>query len=113
MGFGVAKPWGESDRYDFIVDAEGRLFKVQVKSAHCACYRSGIAYKINTRPRWVRPYQAHEIDLLVAFIVPLDIWYVFPPSAFETITAVHLFPQCKRKTSKYERYREAWDLFRK
>ncbi len=34
LGFGVAKPWGDSDPYDFIVETGGRLWKVQVKSAH-------------------------------------------------------------------------------
>src|SRR2546429_4503199 len=36
LGFGVAKPWGDSDAYDFIVQTGGRLWKVQVKSAHVA-----------------------------------------------------------------------------
>ena len=35
LGFGVAKPWGDSDPFDFIVQAGGKLSKVQVKSAHC------------------------------------------------------------------------------
>src|SRR5207253_4453624 len=35
LGFGVAKPWGDSS-YDFIVQTSGRLWKVQVKSAHVA-----------------------------------------------------------------------------
>src|SRR5205807_1544095 len=34
LGFRVAKPWGDSDPYDFIVETGGRLWKVQVKSAH-------------------------------------------------------------------------------
>ena len=33
MGFGVAKPWGDSEPYDFIVAVRGRLWKVQVKAA--------------------------------------------------------------------------------
>ncbi len=31
MGVAVAKPWGESRGYDFIVDDEGQLCRVQVK----------------------------------------------------------------------------------
>src|SRR5882757_6613850 len=42
MGIGVAKPWGDSERYDFIIDVGGRLLKVQIKSAHCvSAARSG------------------------------------------------------------------------
>jgi hypothetical protein len=32
LGFGVAKPYGDSERYDFILDSGERLWKVQVKS---------------------------------------------------------------------------------
>jgi hypothetical protein len=32
MGFRVARPWGDSDRYDFILDSGGRLWRVQLKS---------------------------------------------------------------------------------
>lgn len=41
MRFGVAKPWGDSDRYDFIVDVLGRLLRVQIKSAHCVSANAG------------------------------------------------------------------------
>src|SRR5262245_22998375 len=41
MGFGVAKPWGERGRYDFIVDTRERLCRVQVKSAHRASVEGG------------------------------------------------------------------------
>jgi hypothetical protein len=32
LGLNVAKPWGDSERYDFIVDSGRRLLRVQVKS---------------------------------------------------------------------------------
>ena len=41
MGFGVSKPWGDSDRYDFVVDAGGRLWRVQVKSAYRSTKEGG------------------------------------------------------------------------
>jgi len=28
LGFGVAKPWGDSERYDFILDSGQRLWRV-------------------------------------------------------------------------------------
>ena len=30
LGFAVAKPWGDSERYDYILDAGGRFWRVQV-----------------------------------------------------------------------------------
>src|SRR5207248_9417920 len=38
-GLTPAKPWGDSKRYDFIVDNDRRLFRVQVRSA--SVLRSG------------------------------------------------------------------------
>jgi PD-(D/E)XK nuclease superfamily protein len=32
LGFGVAKPWGDSERYDFIIDSGHNFWRVQVKS---------------------------------------------------------------------------------
>ena len=37
LGFGVAKPWGDSERYDFILDCGHGFWRVQVKSTErCA-----------------------------------------------------------------------------
>ncbi len=36
LGFGVAKPCGDSERYDFILDSGKRLWRVQVKSTYVA-----------------------------------------------------------------------------
>src|SRR5208283_5861543 len=44
LGFGVAKPWGESSRYDLIVDNGRRLLRVQVKSAHRAGAHGGYTF---------------------------------------------------------------------
>lgn len=111
MGFGVAKPWGDSDRYDFIVDIAGRLLKVQVKSAHRVSASPGGGYNIRAHGHVRRSYAAGEIDLLVAYIAPADIWYVFPPAAFQTMKSLRLFPERKQKVSKFEQYREAWHWF--
>ena len=113
LGFGVAKPWGDSERYDLIVDVAGRLLKVQVKSAHCVCAQPGGGYHIRAHPHQRTPYRVDEIDLLVAYIVPEDIWYIFPPHAFRTMKSLRLFPYRGKKMSKLEQYREAWHTFRK
>src|SRR5438132_4870328 len=41
LGFGVAKPWGNGERYDFILDTGTRLWRVQVKSTRGAV-RGGV-----------------------------------------------------------------------
>ncbi len=111
MGFGVAKLWGDSDRYDLIVDVSGRLLKVQIKSAHCVRASPGGGYNVRCCGHRRRSYQPAEIDLLVAYIVPEDMWYVFPPSAFRSMKSLRLFPHQKQKVSKFNQYREAWHFF--
>jgi hypothetical protein len=100
MGFGVSKPWGDSERYDFILNAGRVLWRVQIKSIftrrHCQIRSSG---------RSGIPYTADEIDFLVVYIGFRDLWYVFP------ITAVqhgYLYLNTDARQSRHEKYREAW-----
>ena len=109
LGFSVAKPWGESDRYDFIVETGGRFLRVQVKSAYSAGEHGGYTFHAHGNlPTDV--YTSQDIDFLVAYIVPEDVWYVFPIQLFKGITGARLFPSSRRRMSRYEKYREAWSL---
>src|SRR5437867_11060603 len=31
LGFGVSRPWGDSERYDFVLDSGQRLWRAQIK----------------------------------------------------------------------------------
>jgi hypothetical protein len=53
-------------------------------------------------------YSADQIDFLVAYIFPKDLWYVFPVEVVQHRKGVCLTPGSKR--SKFEQYREAWKL---
>jgi hypothetical protein len=107
LGFSVAKPWGESERYDVVLRAGKVFWRVQVKSVRSKS-PSRKHYRVTTT-NWLRlPYTADEIDFLVAYIFPEDTWYVLPVSAVENRKALCISPKCKR--SKLEKYREAWKL---
>jgi len=68
LGFSVAKPSGESDRYDFILDNGARTWRVQVKSAHCD---GKTGYSLHACGNvQSRTYTAADIDFFVAYIVP-------------------------------------------
>ena len=110
LGFSVAKPWGDSDRYDFIIESEGRFSRVQVKTASCV---SKGAYSIHACGCvHTRVYTAAEIDFLVAYIVSAQLWYILPVSLFTRIAHVKLHPFREKPVSRYEIYREAWDSMR-
>jgi hypothetical protein len=110
LGFGVAKPWGDSDPYDLIVDSGRRLWRVQVKSAYRAGEYGGYTFHAHGNEN-KKVYSLKDIDVLVAYIVPEDLWYVVPVSVFRRIKGMKLFPGSRRRRSKFEAFREAWELF--
>ena len=113
LGFKVTKPWGDSERYDFVLDSGQRLWRVQIKCT--AAERAG-GYHIQPihfvygKSKVV--YTVDDIDVLAAHIVPLDLWYVVPVQALAQGTSLRLYPDDGCKTARFEKYREAWDLFR-
>jgi hypothetical protein len=106
LGFGVAKPWGDSDRYDFIVDAGGRLWRVQVKSSHRAGKYGEYHFRMSDNS--FQTYEENEIDALVCYVAPMDAWYVFPPEVFRGRRSLTFFGGSVRRLSKFEKYREGW-----
>lgn len=110
LGFSVAKPWGDSDPYDFITQSGGRLCRVQVKSAHKKGKQGGYSFRAHNHA--LRAYRANEIDALVAHVVPEKVWYVLPVKVVKGLRSLKLYPGSKRRRSKYEKYREAWGELR-
>lgn len=72
LGFGVAKPCGDGERYDFILDSGERLGRVQVKSTYVARSHS---YQVSAKgclDGKGKAYMAEQIDILIAYIVAED-----------------------------------------
>ena len=113
LGFGVAKPWGESERYDFVLDSGKRFWRVQVKSTYVGRapkYSVNICRSIAGKKK--TPYTAEEIDILVVYIVTEDAWYVVPVRDFAPRTRLCFFPSGSKKGGLYEKYRDAWNLMK-
>lgn len=113
LGFSVAKPWGEGERYDVIVRVGSACWRVQVKSV-LAKTSTRPYYRVQTTGAPTRNghslYSASEIDFLVAYIFPEDAWYIFPATLIENSKALCITHGSKR--SRFEQYREAWKLMR-
>jgi len=110
LGFAVARPYGDSDRYDFIVHSGQHFWRVQVKSSSAMQYG---AYPVNAQRNaneGAIPYTAEEIDFLVAHIVPEDAWFVIPVRAFTPGKSVRVYPRGDARSGRYEKYRDAWCL---
>src|SRR5579864_8291970 len=113
LGFHVSRPWGDSERYDFILDAGSRLWRVQLKCTEvirARGYDIQPIYAIYGQGKVV--YTADEIDVLVAHIIPKDTWYVLPVEAFVPCKSLRFYPDIVCRRARWERYREAWHLLR-
>lgn len=87
LGHSVSIPFGNADKYDFILDINGKLFKVQCKHANEKRDETGeVAYiqlkttwQSHNSHGWVRnQYTADDIDFFATFyqgncyLIPID-----------------------------------------
>jgi len=113
LGFVVAKPWGDSEPYDFIVNPKKSFifWRVQVKSAHTVGQDGGCSFRAHDHEQ--RSYTAENIDALVAYARPMNAWYVMPVRVVEELKSLMLYPESRKKRSRFEKWREAWEVFRR
>jgi len=115
LGFGVAKPYGESKRFDFILSRGGRVWRVQVKSTYTALKRGYRIHAVGNTRHGAGIYTKNEIDLIVVYLATEDIWYVIPIEAVGRRRSIYFYPKAtfypngnQRGLRRYEKYREAW-----
>jgi hypothetical protein len=103
LGFNVARPWGDSGRYDVAVELAGRFLRMQVKSTEMWL---GTCYLCQLYAFGQRAYTAKEIDYYAIYVLPADVWYIFPVRRLAGMRTIALTPHLKGH--KYERYMENW-----
>lgn len=112
LGFGVAKPLGDNEPFDFILNSGHRLWRVQVKSTYRQD-KSG-AYSLRTTRAAVhgkpRTYSSEMIDILAGWVMPLDVWYIIPVQAFAPRRTLAVYPHRDPAAGQFEPFREAWCL---
>ncbi|MFY9791274.1 MAG: group I intron-associated PD-(D/E)XK endonuclease [Candidatus Sulfotelmatobacter sp.] len=108
LGFTVLIPWGDSNRYDSVVELDRGFLRVQVKSA------TGYAehrYRVKTTGASGQVYTSKEIDFFVAYVVPENLWYIIPIQAVGSRKAIRFYPTTRRPSrALFEKYRESWCL---
>jgi PD-(D/E)XK endonuclease len=113
LGFHVSRPWGDSERYDFILDTGSLLWRVQLKCTEVIRARGYDIQPIHSiYGRGKVIYTADQIDFLVAHIIPKDTWYVLPVDVIASSTSLRFYPGIECKCARWESYREAWHLLR-
>ena len=114
-GFNVLKPVGDRLPYDLAIDVNGKLIRIQIKSAWF--YRG--AYKVdarmtktNRRNRIRKYYHKNDFDFAIIYIQDLNIFYIMPQKIFSSYRSeISLVETAKRQRKpKSAEYRENWDL---
>ena len=114
-GFRVLKPVGDRFPYDLAVDLNGKLLRLQVKSA----WRSNGLYMVDSRRtktnrRQMRraKYSQKDFDFAILYIEELDVSYIMPIDVFSSYkSGIALVEEHKRQRKpKSYQYREAWKI---
>ena len=121
-GIGVARPYGDSHAYDFLVQHGRKLARVQVKSCFTKRERRQTGFSILARHRMKKgaglAYSQEDVDFIAAYVAPYEAWYVIPIEALEGSISIRLHPglcpgrKTRRSGGFYEAYREAWHLLK-
>ena len=111
-GFDVLEPVGDYLPYDRVaVNSGGESFRVQVKGTRYK-QKGKQSYNImaatgNDVKTIISP---EEVDVLAAYVVPADAWYLIPADKL-TSKSVYLSPLDNSSVGKYETFRDAWNVF--
>jgi hypothetical protein len=110
LGFATAKPYGDSRRYDFILDVGRRLWRVQVKSSSAKQYGSYMVNLQRNANGEIVFYDASEIDFVVAYVFPCEAWFVIPVEAIAGRKTAKVCLHGNPRSGKLGKYWEAWGL---
>jgi hypothetical protein len=109
-GFATAKPYGDSRRYDFILDVGRQLWRVQVKSSSAKQYGSYMMNLQRNANGDTIAYDPTEIDFVVGYVMPCDAWFVIPVEAIAGRKTAKLCLHGNVGSGKLGKYSEAWGL---
>ncbi len=114
----MLRPVGDRLPYDLAVDVDGRLLKIQVKSAW---FRNGSYIvdsrrtKTNRRFMIRRRYERGDFDFAILYIDELHLFYVMPYEVFVSYGSeiTLLESDVRQRQPKSFQYKEAWSLLKK
>ena len=117
FGWGVAKPIGDRLPYDLIADVNGKLVRLQVKSAWFNSFDQNYCIDVRrtktNRRKMVRSlYRDKDFDFAMVYLSEIRIFYVFPVKVFigfgSTLSLVET--EKRQRKPKSANYREAFEL---
>ena len=108
-GYMVSSPIGTAD-YDFVVDVNEKIYKIQVKSSKNGSGHVMICKGSNGQGNTGKgkyPYPKNSIDFFAVHDVVPNQWYIIPREATGDAKAVRL---AYKSEGKYSKYKDNWEF---
>jgi hypothetical protein len=109
MGFDVALPWGDNQKFDFLLrHRSGRAIRVQVKGTGRLHRRGYEVQPVHATRGGKKRYTKKDIDVIAAHVQPEDAWYLIPIEKVGRAKSLRLYPgiESKRNPSLRKSRRE-------
>lgn len=110
LGYDISIPWGDNARYDFVLDVNHKLYKIQCKTSHKE--EEGV-YRFNCRSTYVNSqgnrsasYAAEDVDFFCTFIE--GCCYLIPLSETSKREKVMRFVKPKNNQTKGITFAQAY-----
>lgn len=106
----VSKPFGERQRYDFIIDSGNNTKRIQVKSTNNyseekKCFEFVCGHGGSSK----EPYTKTDIDFFAFYLIPKDIWYIVPVYSIQS-TRVRFYDN--NKTCRLGMFLGNWKILK-
>ena len=116
-GFKVLKPIGDRLAYDLAIDINGKLVRLQVKSAwfdkSSDCFIVDVRRTKTNRRRMVRQrYDVKDFDFAIVYLDVPHVFYIMPVSVFVSFGSTISFVETdkRQRKPKSAEYKGRWDL---
>lgn len=118
QGYDLFIPAGDDLPVDCVVqNGAGKLFRVQIKGTGRAetKKRKDPRYKVlaGTGSGSKMSIDCTKVDILCAYVEPVDTWYIIPCLELNNTLSVWFYPHSGNSNAYTEQFRENWDLFKK
>jgi hypothetical protein len=110
-GLRIAKPWGDSSRYDVVVETGGHFVRVQVKSTANRQPNGGYVCGVHPSPN-SELYKRGDFDFLAAYLIFEDVWFIIPGGVIVRPKRNSITLYADGPDNRWTDYKEAWDLLR-
>ena len=117
--WGVSIPVGDRLPYDLVMDVDGTLLKIQVKSAWYDAAKENYVTDVrrsltNQRSIKHRSYFPKDFDFGIILLEEIDVFYILPSEVFLSYKSeIHFVEREKRQRKpRSSKYREAWHLLK-